>query len=38
MTHNPTVIRIGDRWYLYYIGATCPGQRPSAATLRAGDA
>jgi len=24
MTHNPTVHRFGDRYYLYYTGTTCP--------------
>jgi WD40 repeat protein len=38
MTHNPTVIRIGERWYLYYIGAHYDGPRPSAEALLSGKA
>jgi hypothetical protein len=25
-THNPTIVRIGDRYYLYYMGTTGDGQ------------
>jgi len=28
MTHNPTIHRQGDRWLLYYIGSTYPGDIP----------
>jgi hypothetical protein len=36
MTHNPTLLRWGGKWYLYYIGATYPGAMPDAAALAAG--
>jgi hypothetical protein len=33
MTHNPTVIRHRDRWFLFYIGARYSGTRPTALML-----
>ncbi|MCK6488713.1 MAG: glycoside hydrolase family protein [Planctomycetes bacterium] len=36
MTHNPTLLRWGGKWYLYYIGATYAGAVPDAAALTAG--
>ena len=35
MTHNPTIHRYGDRYLLFYIGATYAGPRPGEAELRA---
>lgn len=26
VTHNPTVLRVGDTWYLYYMGTRGPGE------------
>ena len=34
MTHNPTIHRLGDKFLLFYIGATYPGARPSGESLR----
>ena len=31
MTHNPTIMRWNDGYYLYYIGATYPGEQPPLA-------
>jgi hypothetical protein len=36
MTHNPTIHRYGDRYLLFYIGATYEGERPTPAALHAG--
>ena len=36
MTHNPVVLRAAGRWWLFYIGATYPGARPTAAQLAQG--
>lgn len=33
MTHNPTIHRVGNRFLLYYIGATYEGPRPTAEEL-----
>ncbi len=33
MTHNPTVLAWGGRWYLYYIGGTFTGDVPDALDL-----
>ena len=33
MTHNPTVLRWGDGYALFYIGSTYRGQRPGAREL-----
>ena len=35
MTHNPYVVRHGDEYLMFYIGATFEGDRPSPATLHA---
>lgn len=35
MTHNPTVLRWGGQYVLFYIGSTFHGPKPSAAELRA---
>ena len=37
MTHNPSVLRIGDWWYLFYIGSTYPGSCPTPDQLRRGE-
>jgi hypothetical protein len=37
MTHNPTVLRYGKKFLLFYIGSTFHGQRNNAAQLRAGE-
>lgn len=37
MTHNPTVLRIGNKFLLFYIGSTFAGERASAAELLAGN-
>ena len=34
MTHNPTIHKFGDTYYLFYIGATYPGERPSPEELK----
>jgi hypothetical protein len=36
MTHNPTIHRYGDKYLLFYIGATFDGPRPSEQELRDG--
>ena len=37
MTHNPNILKYGDTYVLFYIGATYKGERPSAEELRNGD-
>ncbi|MGI6653352.1 MAG: glycoside hydrolase family protein [Christensenellales bacterium] len=34
MTHNPTIHKFRDTYYLFYIGATYAGERPDGETLR----
>jgi hypothetical protein len=36
MTHNPTVLRLGGQWVLFYIGTTFEGARPGAAEIESG--
>ncbi len=36
MTHNPTIHKFRDTYYLFYIGATYEGERPSGETLLQG--
>lgn len=33
MTHNPSIIKCGDIWALFYIGATFEGERPDGRAL-----
>ncbi len=35
MTHNPSILRIGDQYALFYIGATYRGARPAPDELHA---
>ncbi len=37
-THNPTILRCGDTYLLYYIGATVDEPKPTAEMLWRGDA
>lgn len=37
MTHNPYILKYGDAYVLFYIGATYKGERPSVASLENGD-
>lgn len=37
VTHNPSVVRVGDRYLLFYIGGTYRGARPSADEIADGD-
>lgn len=34
MTHNPCILKHGDTYVLFYIGATYKGERPSAENLK----
>ena len=34
MTHNPSITKYGDHYYLFYIGSTYTGESPSADSLR----
>lgn len=36
MTHNPAIVRRGDGYLLFYIGATFDGPKPTAEQLRDG--
>jgi hypothetical protein len=36
MTHNPTILRLGDRYLLFYIGATYQGEIPDPDILKTG--
>ncbi|MBT3380423.1 MAG: glycosyl hydrolase family 43 [Lentisphaerae bacterium] len=36
MTHNPTIHRCGDKYVLFYIGATFEGEKPTAEELADG--
>ena len=36
MTHNPTIHRYGDKFLLFYIGATFEGEKPTAEELADG--
>lgn len=38
MTHNPTIVRYGDDFLLYYIGSTFPGALPGPEDVRSGQA
>lgn len=35
MTHNPFIVRRGDEYLLFYIGATYAGETPTAAAMQA---
>lgn len=34
MTHNPSIVKVGGLYYLFYIGGTYKGARPDSAALR----
>lgn len=37
MTHNPSIVKYGDTYALFYIGSTYKGERPDAEKLLSGD-